>query len=237
MKYMGSKARHANAILSVIKERFPATKVIAEPFCGGANFTYAAKKQGFEVYPSDTHADVISYLQALSNGWIPPKSITEAEYRNLRFAECSPLRGYAGFALSYGGKWFGGWRRDSLEKRDYGRESWNAAMKEQGVLKGMNFKCQSYEALTQFGDVVYADPPYSQTTSYLTPFDSAKFWVWAEACPVPCFVSEYRAANADWKPVWKKSVANSLAKDTGKTLGVETLFLHKRWYKELAPIF
>ena len=41
------------------------------------------------------------------------------------------------------------------------------------------------------GCVVYADPPYKDTSGYTTDFDHAAFYSWAVHCPRPILISEY----------------------------------------------
>lgn len=41
------------------------------------------------------------------------------------------------------------------------------------------------------GCVVYADPPYKDTSDYSTDFDHAAFYSWASHCPRPILISEY----------------------------------------------
>lgn len=41
------------------------------------------------------------------------------------------------------------------------------------------------------GCVVYADPPYKDTSGYTTDFDHAAFYSWAAHCPRPILISEY----------------------------------------------
>ena len=41
------------------------------------------------------------------------------------------------------------------------------------------------------GCIVYADPPYKDTSGYSTDFDHASFYSWAAHCPRPILISEY----------------------------------------------
>ena len=41
------------------------------------------------------------------------------------------------------------------------------------------------------GCIVYADPPYKETSGYSTDFDHAAFYSWAAHCPRPLLISEY----------------------------------------------
>ena len=238
MKYMGSKRRLASQILKTFQKYAPGRTVLFEPFCGGANLTIAALKANYLCNPSDCDPYLIAYLRALAMGWEPPRSISEQDYRSIRDTpENYPreLVGYVGFALSYGGKWFGGWRRDKQGKRNYCEESWQAAKKEQAILLGQIFHCQSYDAVKipaaqQPTSLIYADPPYAGTTAYRAKFNSGAFWEWAAMQPVPVFVSEYTAPPG-WRPVFQTVLSSSLTSDTGALIAVEKIFLHNFWYK------
>ena len=41
------------------------------------------------------------------------------------------------------------------------------------------------------GCIVYADPPYKETSGYSSDFDHASFYSWAAHCPRPLLISEY----------------------------------------------
>jgi len=224
MKYMGSKARHSRAIIAAMSVR--PNEVYVEPFVGGANLI--ADIPATDRRAADVDEDLICLWQAVSAGWTPPEQFTEDEYRAIRAAPVSPLRGYAAFALSYGGKKFGGWRRDKQGVRNYVAEARRNALAQFPKLRGVRFDLGSYESL-DIPDraVVYCDPPYAATTGYASGgFDSGGFWDWARKLSARCrvFVSEY-TAPADFMPVWQTTVANSLTQNTGASRAVEKLWV------------
>lgn len=227
MKYMGSKNRHAKDILPIIlKDR--GSRTFVEPFCGGCNLMD-------KVTGSRLGGDVHSYLMAMwskvSEGWRPPAKFSEREYHEMKKSPENfrpELVGYVGFALSYGGKWFGGWRRDSKGVRDYVGESYRSAMKQFPLLEGVDFSLASYDELDIPDDsIVYCDPPYANTTKYLNDFNSGLFWDWVRSMSVrhAVFVSEYEAPD-DFITVWSKPVSSSLSRDTGSVRAVEKLFTY-----------
>ena len=139
------------------------------------------------------------------------------------------LVGYVGFALSYSGKWFGGWCRDSKGQRDYVSESFRNAKEQFPKLSGVMFENCSYDKLDiPKNSTIYCDPPYKGTTEYKNgKFDHDKFYDWCiynarNGCKV--FVSEYAIENENFKKIWSKSVNSSLTKDTGGKTAVECLF-------------
>ena len=228
MKYMGSKARHAKEILPIILAGRTEGQWYVEPFVGGGNMIQNVSGKRIA---SDFFEPAVSVLKSLSEGWVPPESISEEHYAFVKKNQSKyepHYLGYIGFQMSYGAVWFSTFRRDSGGKRDYSLESYTHAMKQAPKLKGVQFHHCSYDQLDiPPQSIIYCDPPYAGTTGYATgAFDHAKFWQWcrdkvAEGHKV--YVSEYTAPQ-DWICVWEKQVNNTLTKDTGSKKGVERLF-------------
>ena len=226
MKYMGSKNRHAKQLLEIILTN-RGGRTYVEPFVGGANVI--DKVSGARI-GADVNPYLIATLDAAANGWLPRNNYTEEEYRYLKDSPDSDpvLAGYFGFALSYGGKFFGGWRRDSAGKRNYVQEAYRSALKQFPLLHGIRFICSDYRSLDiSAGSIIYCDPPYNNTTSYAgDDFDSEEFFDWCRqmsAVGHDVFVSEYQAPD-DFEQVWSKPVKSSLTSDTGSKAAVEKLF-------------
>lgn len=231
MKYMGSKARHAREMLPIILANRNPDQWYVEPFVGGANMI--DKVDGNRI-GADSNSDLIILLKAMSldDYWVPPFKISEEEYRAAKSCNQSVLRSYIGFGLSYGGKWFGGYRRDKIGKRDYSLEAYKNYMIQAPRLYGVDFRNSDYTELTIPDEsIIYCDPPYAGTTKYSTgSFDHNYFWRWCDAKTEDghkVFVSEYTAPK-HWECVWEKKVNNTLTKDTGSKQGVERLFT-RRW--------
>lgn len=229
MKYMGSKNRHAKELLPIIlKDRHPGQWYV-EPFVGGANMI--DKVDGLR-WGNDYHPHLIAMWQAVSEGWLPPESVSEELYIELKGKnEVNAITGYVGFSLSFAGKFWGGYRRDKVGVRNYSLESYRSMFKQATRLYGVKFTNLSYEEMyIPANSTIYCDPPYAKTTGYKTGwFDHAKFWQWcrekiAEGHKV--FASEYTAPD-DFVSVWEKKVNNTLVKDTGSKQGVEKLFIYK----------
>lgn len=233
MKYMGSKARHAKEILPIILVDRAEGQWYVEPFVGGANVI--DKVDGPRI-GADYNPYIIALWQAVADGWMPPDVVTEIEYAALKAEKrVDALTSYAGFSLSFGGKFFGGYRRDvagsagSLDNmKTQSRRSKQSLMKQAESLRGAKFIYAGYDQLEiPPNSIIYCDPPYQGTTGYATgAFDHGKFWKWcrdkvSEGHKV--FVSEYTAPE-DWVCVWSKEVNNTLVKDTGSKKGVERLF-------------
>ncbi len=183
-------------------------------------------------WPPIRIANLIEMFKAMVyENWTPPLFVSEELYNEIRvnqdkYPPC--LVGYIGFN-SYGGKWFGGYRRDSEGKRDYWVEHYNNLSKQIPKLKGVTFSCCSYTDLyIPSNSIIYCDPPYANTTGYKDSFNHEIFWQWVrEQCKTnSLFVSEY-TAPADFVAVWEKTVNNTLVKETGCRQGVEKLFVYE----------
>ena len=104
MQYMGSKARHAKELLPIIlKDRKPGQWYV-EPFVGGANMI--DKVDGNRI-GADVHPHLICLLDAVANGWIPPESVSEEEYKQAKSAKAIDAKtAFMGFLCSFGSKWY-----------------------------------------------------------------------------------------------------------------------------------
>lgn len=239
MKYMGSKARIAKYILPIILKDRKEGQWYVEPFVGGGN---TIDKVSGNRIGSDLNFNVISAMRGIRDNptFLPTDNImfTELDYNYQKNSHIgfdggrAVYYGYVGFALSYGGKWFGGWCRDGLNKRDYVKEAFNNAQKQSPKIQGVNFIWGSYktEALEiPKNSIIYCDPPYAGTTGYKNKFDSNDFFEWCRSKVIQghtVFISEYNAPE-DFVSVWQKEIASSLAKNTGSKKGIEKLFVHK----------
>jgi DNA adenine methylase len=229
MKYMGSKNRHAREILPIILEGRKPGQWYVEPFVGGANII--DRVPGNRI-GSDAHPQLIALWQAVANGWLPPREISEQEYRAANAERrIDALTGFIGFPCSYAAKWFGGYARGMSSDgspRNYADEAYRAIAKQAPHLLGVDFRCSSYADLKiPPQSIIYCDPPYAGTTKYASgAFDHATFWRWCDAMMSEghtIFVSEYTAPDG-WRCVWSKEVNNTLTKDTGSKRGIERLF-------------
>lgn len=227
MIYMGSKNRIAKEILPIIlKDRVSEEQWYVEPFCGGCNLIDKVKGNRIA---SDNNSYLIALYQAIKDGWVPEFDYTEDEYNYVRtHKEESPyLTGYFGFALSYGGKWFGGWRRDKQGKRNYVLEAHNNMLKQIPLIKDIIFaNCSYFQIIPPKNSIIYCDPPYRGTTKYHSDFNYENFYSWCREMKNlghQIFVSEYSMPE-DFKCVWQKEIVSSLTQDTGSKKAVEKLF-------------
>lgn len=229
---MGGKSRVSKEVSQAILNHTDNRERYYEPFIGGGAIAEKMGSHFKEAHYSDLHQDLILMWDAVVNdGWEPPSELTEEEYTALRLAGPSPLRAFAGFACSFGGKFYGGYARS--KKTHYpstGRRSVLRGRSMAGQVK-TTYTHGSYEALeVRPGDVVYCDPPYQETTGYKTgAFDNPTFWKiaegWTEA-GATVFVSEYQAPEG-WTPIWEKQQTISLNGGTDRDKkSIERLYIY-----------
>ena len=233
MKYQGSKNRHAKHLLKCfIENGLYNQDVYIEPFVGGANMIdkvdSSIKRYGYDINPY-----LIACLKSFSNGIIPVHKATEESYKNIKNNKDyydEAVVGYYGFALSYGGKFFGGWCRDGEGKRDYVVEAYRNAEKQVPLLLDVNFECRDYRDISiPENAFVYCDPPYEGTTEYSNKFNHQDFWNWCRKLSkngTTVLISEYNAPS-DFDILWEKKVTSSLTRDTGSKVATEKLFKYK----------
>lgn len=231
MQYMGGKTRVARHIeTQILAHKGEATSYL-EPFMGSAAVTAKAARHFVHVEAGDAMPDLVLMWQALQGGWVPPDVVSPEEYRDLRNAEPSALRGFVGFGCSFGGKWFAGYAKNARGD-DFAGAAKRGVMKKAGEISGAVLKVADYRDWNPGPDtVVYCDPPYAGTTGYAGPgaFDHGEFWstVHGWACGgSTVLVSEYEAP-AFAAPVWEREVKVSLKKDDNLRAATEKLFLVK----------
>ena len=164
MRYMGGKSRIAGKIREHLVSH-GATKYV-EPFVGGGAVLTAVARDFSEILAADAHADLIAMYQAIQDGsFTPPETVTDDEYQALKASDPSPLRTFAAFGASFGGKEWGGYARSGArsfarESRDNLARSFDAGMFGDNVLFIASdvFSLALPEDLT--GTVIYCDPPY-----------------------------------------------------------------------------
>jgi len=197
-----------NKILPIILENRKEGQFFYDLFCGGGN---VVDKIDGNVLGNDCNEFAVEALKLIRDGLDQlPKTnndTNEQTYKEMKKSKHRGLKGYYGFSLSYGGKWFGGWRRDKEGKRDYIAEAYRNAVKQSNNIQ----------------NVVFTKFSYSNTSS----FDYEVFYNWCiekarEGHEV--FISEYYMPENNFKCLWSKEIVSSLTKNTGSKKGVEKLF-------------
>jgi DNA adenine methylase len=227
---MGGKAKIARRVAQAVLDDTPYRKNWFEPFVGGGNVLEHAAPHFTRSVAMDAHPDLILMWQAVSAGHLPPEFVSREQYEELRRAEPSALRGFAGFGASFGGKWFGGYA--SGDGRNYAAESARSVTRQGAVFqdRGVTFRHGLFGSLTPPpGTVVYCDPPYAGTTGYSTgDFDHGLFYKtlaqWAsDGCAV--YVSEYTAPeDVPYTVIWSSEKSMSLRQTGQHDTATEKLF-------------
>jgi len=237
MHYQGGKAysgisrRIAAAILEA--ERTDRIGRYLEPFVGSAAIAERLAPHCDVMSLGDSRADMVILWREARAGWDPPPSMSRAWYEHLRHAEPSPERAFAGAAMSFGGKWFGGYS-PPRPPNDFARAGRNSILRAGRALAQCPRiywhpgACFFDYATPPPGTVVYLDPPYSGTTGYGSTFDHDRFWKvcreWSEA-GAHLYVSEYEAP-AGWVSIWTAEKRSTLSKSENRRIAVEHLFAY-----------
>lgn len=227
MRYQGGKSRIAQDIASVISVR--GGDCFVSLFCGSC--AVESKVQGFSrKILNDRHQYLIALLQGVQRGYELPESITPEQYQHIReHKDDDPtLAGFVGFGCSFGGKWFGGYARNATGT-NYAAQSKRSLLKDMATLQDATFVCADYRRVCiPPRAVIYADPPYNNTTGYHGDrFDSAEFWIAMRLLADTghtVFVSE-QEAPPDIQCVWERKFTRTLDRNKSNQFSVtEKLF-------------
>lgn len=161
-----------------------------------------------------------------------PEHISEEEYKYIKEHkdEDKVLSGFVGFGCSFGGKWFGGYARNKTGT-NYALQSKKSLLKDLSNLMDAEFICKDYRDVElPSGCVIYADPPYDNTTGYgKEKFNSEDFWKYMREISKEhiVFISEQTAPN-DFITIWEKPFTRTLDVNKNNQFKVtEKLFIHK----------
>ena len=188
---------------------------------------------GFKrVVCNDRHEYLITMLRGVQSGYDLPESVTEDEYKAVRDnKDADPvLAGFVGFGCSFGGKWFGGYARDKVGTNHADKRK-KSLLRDMATLSEAEFLCRDYRGVPiPKNAVVYADPPYSNTTGYsVGKFDSEEFWKCMRLIAQTghtVFISEQTAPD-DFVAVWEKPFTRTLDRDKNNQFRVsEKLFTY-----------
>ena len=251
MRYQGGKSRISKQIAEIInvaeiaerereRERESNSLVFVSLFCGTCSVE--SKVKGFDKkILNDKHEYLIAMLNGVKNGYELPESITEEQYKYIKTHkdEDKVLSGFVGFGCSFGGKWFGGYARNKTNT-NYAAQSKRSLLKDMVTLMDAEFICKDYkEVELPEGCVVYADPPYNNTTGYNNEkFNSEEFWEYMREISKDhmVFISEQNAPD-DFVAIWEKSFTRTLDVNKDNQFKVtEKLFVHRDNLKYIKDI-
>ena len=249
MKYMGGKYFLAKDISQVMKQSVvdkDATDYL-EPFCGALS-VLTHMNENYNCVASDYHPDLIQLWKEVQAGsFQTPASMDEQEYLRIKeLPSPSALKAFAGFGLSFGGKFFAGYanKYKNDKKEDFLQEVINSLKRKHPKIQNVEFICKAYDTWNPIKKIIYCDPPYQITknpikyrrdTKHYDKFDNERFWdimrKWSQSNYV--FISETYAPG-DFIPIWQKESYRSASqskktrfKNQSESFTVEKLFVHK----------
>lgn len=233
MQYLGGKSRIAKKIAAHLEALARPGALIEDRFCGGLSVAAAIKHRPLRV--ADANAALVCTLRAVQDGWVPPESLSEAEYATLKARRdpADPLTAFAAAGCSFGAKWWGGYARNAKGDNFAGRAR-RSLLSKMARLQGAEITCSDYKLPTPVaGSVVYCDPPYANSVGYpeCGDFDSEEFWRVAEAWArsgVVVRVSEYAAPAGGWVVVESYGDVQVL----GRSRGAEKIRADYLWKHE-----
>jgi DNA adenine methylase len=237
--YMGGKVRIARHIENTILEHRGGRQNYLEPFLGGASVLARMAGHFDAVTASDVVPDLPLFWSEVQSGWVPPTRFTPEQWRELKTAEPSALRAFAGFGLSFGGKWFSSYVRDDDRTIQAATTSRSSVRKAAGFPDAQLLVRDYREWHPGPGTVVYCDPPYAGVTGYPAaeaatghPWDPDEFWQVATQWSIAgaqVFVSERPDAPlvAGWVPVWSGTKRVTMAADANDTIAGEVVYLYR----------
>ena len=167
MRYLGGKARISKPLIEFLNKNRNLSQIYAEPFLGAGSIF---RKMQNPRIGCDLHEDLILFYKALQSGWKPPNTFSEEKYQELKNQKSSPLRAFALFFCSFGGKWKGGYSRDHKTNRNFIQEAYKDACQlakdivNAEIKNNMDYEL-FFEQLSQ-NSLVYCDPPYVNVTQF-----------------------------------------------------------------------
>ena len=234
MRYQGGKSRIASTIAEVIRERErERNQTFVSLFCGCCAVEAKLAPHFDRVICNDKHEYLIEMLKGVQNGYELPEHISEEEYKYIKSHkdEDKILAGFVGFGCSFGGKFFGGYARNK-EQTNHALQGKKSLLKDMIYLPNAEFTCLDYHDVDiPNGSIVYADPPYANTTTYQgQKFDSEAFWEYMRQISKnnQVFISEQTAPD-DFECIWEKPFTRTLDRNKDNQFKVvEKLFTYKK---------
>lgn len=230
MFYVGGKTRIAKQIASIVHPTGPWW----DPFCGGLSCAKALVKYHPEGLISDISVPLFYLYDAVRKGWIPPEKVSAKEHEEAKeLSDICPLKGFIGFACSYGGMYFSGYAGDRVvisKSHPNGMKQNPAKHASRSLVEDLRetlATCRiarldflAQPVVPNKFECIYCDPPYEGTVPYRgTPtFNYQAFWnkasAWANT-GTRVYVSEL-ACPVPHEEVWQKSYEKRLGSGGGQ---------------------
>ena len=211
MRYFGGKQRISGPLSDYLNKCLKKEQPFVDLFCGACNVISKIDNNRLRI-ANDKHEYLIAMWKALQKGWEMPNNISEEEYLYIKNHkdENRPLAGFAGFGLSYSGKWFGGYCRGGTN-RNYCLNAKNSNNKILPLITDVKFYCEDKKKKKiPIGSLIYCDIPYKGTTQYdnkeVGKFNHDEFYDWVRnnSDKYDIYISEYKEnVPDDFKIVWE----------------------------------
>ena len=240
MRYLGGKSRISKDIATVINSvnlGGQEQRIFVSLFCGACSIE--SKIIADRKICNDLHPYLIAMWKAAQQGYQFPDIITKEQYYYIKEHkdEDPALTGFVGFGCSFGGKWFGGLAANKKGDNYCSRANRSLYKDLQGLMNA-EFTCKDYREIEiPSGSLVYADPPYENSTKYNNSkdFDHKAFWEYMRQISKDnyVFISEQQAPE-DFISVWSKPLKRIL--DVNKEnifTANENLFVYKEGLYEI----
>ena len=229
MRYLGGKSRLSDDIAGFINSTIGKDQSYWEPFVGSGWIVMNVRAK--RKFASDINFYLIEMWKALQRGWVPPFTLSEEEYvaiKDSRGDYDPALVAFAGFACSWGGKWFGGYARTG--RQNYAENGARSVTRK--VLDMMDvqfFTADFFEQEPPENNMyIYCDPPYAGTTGYdIAEWDTLAFWNRVEeleSCGHTVLVSEYDAPER-YTCVREMYVSTRVRPRNGNEIRTEKLYM------------
>lgn len=215
-RYYGSKQRIAKQLVKVMLDYLDQHLLrnnigqVIDCFCGTGSVSWQlAKKLNIPITASDHFQTMITTLQAIKNGWLPPTSITEKDFEDLKSNPSDPLHALVHISCSYQGRYLTDPFR--LEWTNFNLSRLHRTIQNLD-LRGIEFKCCKYIDYSEKTNcLIFCDPPYftanqSQWPENYKGFLHDDFWPWVRMMSENnvVLVTEFTAPD-DFECLWSKS--------------------------------
>lgn len=227
MQYLGGKSRIAKQISELLNKNN--RKVFVSLFCGGCSVEALVTSD--KKILNDFHPYLIQMWIDAQTGRDFPENVSEDMYKETKnkMDEDKGLSGFIGFGCSFGGKWWGGYARQT-KGLNYALTAKRSVSKKMKGLLTATFVNKDYKNVEiPDNSLVYCDPPYEGTTDYSNSkeFSHEEFWNYVRELSKNnlVFVSELNAPE-DFEAVWEKDFTRNL--DASVVFkSTEKVFVHK----------
>lgn len=235
-KYFGSKQRVAKHLVSGVLEYCRKHNLqydrIIEPFCGsGATLIQFRQRVNCPVIGTDREKCVICTLQSVQMGYVPPSSVTERQFIDLKNDETNPLKAIVHIGASFMGQLGHHGFRNPGTCENLAKIARYIPLRRH-LLQGIEFRVADYLDLECKGCLVLCDPPYLSAKKNWPKnyrgFDHEVFWKWAEHMSLEniVIVSEYEAPE-NWRCIWRHVIRTANTFKLNK-VKVEKLFVLRK---------